>query len=104
MGKHREKEFKRYICRLIVEDGMNMAEVGRNMDIPYATVKTWVSNYRRDVAEGKPLHQATEKKKEYLTPNDYEEKLAAKDKELRQLKEEHKILKKAVHVFTQVHE
>ena len=48
MGTNRkyDPEFKREAVRLIIEEGMGIREVERNLGITYGVLKGWVQKYR----------------------------------------------------------
>lgn len=84
-----DHSFKREAIRW-VESGRRASEVSRDLDIPIQTLTRWLSIYRKDgencfVGSGK----RTSKKQ---VETDLE-------KRLRDLEEENKILKKAMHIF-----
>lgn len=83
-----------YNCKMeaiqLVESGRSATDVSRDLDIPIQTLTKWLSIYRKNdekafVGSGK------------LTPKKKSE--ADLQKRLRELEEENKILKKAMHIF-----
>lgn len=102
MRKHREAEYKEYVCRLVVEEKQKMSEVSRNLDIPYGTLRRWIDKYKQSLKDPAPSLQDSnqEQNKQYLTPSDYHQELKQQEKEIQKLQEENEILKKAMHVFT----
>lgn len=103
MPKHYDSEYKKYVCRLVVEENRKMAELSRELDISYSTLEKWVRSYRNQ----EKWRQTSQKKRGtstipvYKTPSDYEKEIKQQEKEVARLQEENAILKKAMHVFTQ---
>ncbi|UOQ91517.1 transposase [Halobacillus shinanisalinarum] len=90
MSKRYDKEFKLYAVKMVVEDGRKIAEVARELDLVHQTLNKWVTKYKEDkedsfVGSGN------------LSPRDAAE--YEKDKQIRDLKEEVAILKKAMGIF-----
>ena len=73
-----------------VESGRRASEVSRDLDIPIQTLTRWLSIYRKDGEKG---FFGSGKR----TSNTQVE--ADLEKRLRDLEEENKILKKAMHIF-----
>lgn len=91
MGKHFDYEFKMQTARMIVEERRKVTEVSRELNIPYDTLRNWVNVYRekqRAAVEGSGNVPANQKPVKDL------------EREIRELREENEILKKAMHVFT----
>lgn len=93
MGKRYEKEYKEYIAKLVVEEGRKRTELSYEMDIPYKTIARWVGEYKTSLLDG------TEKDA-YITPSEHKKHVALYQKEIKDLKEQNEILKKAMHIFT----
>ncbi|WP_409300131.1 transposase [Peribacillus sp. SCS-155] len=93
MGKHRDPEFKEYVAKLVVEEGRVAREVAYELEVPYPTLRRWVSEYK------KKLRNGTEKET-YITPAELKKLQKQHEKEIQQLREENEILKKAMHIFT----
>ncbi|HDT9060481.1 TPA: transposase [Staphylococcus pseudintermedius] len=74
----------------LVESGRRASEVSRDLDIPIQTLTRWVSVYRNDVEKGFVVSGKRTSKKQAE---------AGLEKRLRDLEEENKILKKAMHIF-----
>lgn len=106
MRKQYDTEYKRYACRLIIEEKQKMSEVSRNLDLPYGTLKGWIQQYEQEKGwvQKHQKSQEANRKPVYKTPSEYEKELATQAKELTKLQEENAILKKAMHVFTQSRE
>jgi len=93
MAQQYDEKYKMEIAQLIVQEGKVMAQVGRELDIPADTLRNWVNKYKReylsqDGSKGITLDQ---------------ESLEEKDKQIKDLKEEREILKKALHIFNKDH-
>lgn len=89
-GKRRQytDEFKAGAVRLVLDEGKEMAEVARDLDLTPSSLSTWVKRARADRSGGK-AGLTTEERAE----------LAALRKELRVVKMERDILGKAVAFF-----
>lgn len=92
MRKKYTPEYKEYVAKLVVEEGRKATEVAHELEIPYGTLTQWTDKYRKKVQS--PEEEIP------LTPSEYKKKMAAYEKELRHVKEENDILKKAMHIFT----
>lgn len=92
-------EFKEYVTKMVVLDGLKMTEVCAKLDIPYGTLKRWVQNYRNDQKRAEKEGQ-----KQLLTATEYKELYEKERKNTLDLQEENEILKKAMHIFTQAKE
>jgi len=86
-----DKDFKVNTVKLVLEEGKVAAQVARDLEISEKTLYGWITQYKNDakhsfVGSGhlKPEAQAT---------RDFE-------REIRELREENEILKKAVRIFT----
>jgi transposase len=93
MGTNRkyDPEFKREAVRLIIEEGMGVREVERNLGITYGVLKGWVQKYRyhQDAAFIGRIH-----------PHSPEAEIKRLRKENERLQRERDILKKAVAIFS----
>jgi len=85
------KELREEAVKLVTEDGLNMAEVGRRLDIPPQTVNNWVKAYKEGTLPG------IGKNKKPLT--EVEAELARARKELAEVRMERDLLKKAAAYF-----
>lgn len=110
MVRQYEAEYKEYVCRLVVEEGRTMAELGRELEIASTTIGGWVKAYKKKTG-WYDRHQAIQSKvaqdqaaKTFKTPSDYEKDLTDQAKRIQRLEEENAILKKAMHVFTRARE
>ena len=93
-GKSRQKrrsftdEFRAGAVRLVLDEGKTMAEVARDLDLGKSVLSVWVQRARADRTNGK-TGLTTEERTE----------LASLRKQVRQLKMERDILKKAAAFF-----
>lgn len=83
------KEFKAGAVRLVLEEGKSISEVGRDLDVHGSVVGGWVKQAKVDGGKGPPGALSTGEKEE----------LARLRKEVRQLRMERDILKKAAAFF-----
>ena len=83
------EEFKAGAVRLVLDEGKAIPQVARDLDLTESSVRNWVEQARADRGKGKPGALTTAEKEE----------LAALRKEVRQLKLERDILKKAAAFF-----
>jgi transposase len=84
------REFKLEAVRLVADRGMTVAEVARDLDIHDNVLRRWVRQYREDPAHAFP--GAGQMKPEQA-------EIAQLKKEIRKLKAERDILKKAAAYF-----
>jgi len=84
-------EFKAGAVRLVLEEGKSVSEVARDLDLTPSSLSSWVAQARADQGKGKPGALTTEEKAE----------LARLRKEVRTLRMERDILKKATALFAQ---
>jgi len=82
-------EFKAGAVRLVLDEGKKISEVARDLDLTASALRTWVERARADRGKGKPGVLTTEERAE----------LATLRKEVRQLRIERDILKKAAAFF-----
>lgn len=82
-------EFKAEAVRLVLEEGKNIPEVARDLDLTVTAFRSWVERARADQGKCKSGALTTEERQE----------LARLRKEVRQLKMEREILKKAAAFF-----
>ena len=90
MAKRYDKEFKLHAVKQVIEAGKPVAQVARELDIANQTLYKWVQKYKEDqndlfVGSGN-LRSEDKEMKEF-------------EKQLRDLKEENEILKKAMSIF-----
>ena len=93
MGTNRkyDPEFKREAARLIIEEGMGVREVERNLGITYGVLKGWVQKYRDHQDAAFIGH---------IDPQSPEAEIKRLRKENERLQRERDILKKAVAIFS----
>lgn len=82
-------EFRASAVRLVVEEGRSISEVARDLGLHRSVLDTWVSRAQADAGKGKPG---------VLTSSEREE-LTRLRKDVRILKMEREILKKAAAFF-----
>ena len=82
-------EFKAGAVRLVLEEGKTVAEVARDLDLTASALSQWVERARVDAGTGKAGS----------VTSDEREELARLRKEVRVLREEREILKKAAAFF-----
>lgn len=97
MKKHHNKEYKEYVSKLIVEEGRKGSDVAFELEIPYGTIRRWVTDYKEKINAGNEPEK-------YITPSEHQKILKQKEKEILRLQEENEILKKAMHIFTKSQE
>jgi transposase len=86
-----DPEFKREAVRLVVEEGLRIREVERNLGITHGVLKDWVRKHRdhKDAAHVGPLG-----------PQSSDAELKQLRRENERLRRERDILKKAVAIFS----
>ncbi|RYM05492.1 transposase [Sporolactobacillus sp. THM7-7] len=92
MGKQYDYDYREYVAKLVVDDGRKAREVAYELEIPKSTVNRWVASYRHKLNQGSSTKYQTQKEMERIQKE--------QEKEIRRLKEENEILKKAMHIFT----
>lgn len=85
------EEFKAGAVRLVLDEGKTIAQVARDLDLTPSGLREWVERARADRGKAKPGVLTTEERQE----------LARLRKEVRELKMERDILKKAAAWFAQ---
>ena len=92
MGNRRyDPDFKREAVRMVVEDGLGIREVERNLGITYGVLKGWIQKHR-DHQDAAFVGS--------ISPISPEAQLKQLRKENDQLRRERDILKKAVAIFS----
>jgi transposase-like protein len=86
-------EFKAEAIRLCSEPGQSIGKVARNLDLTETALRAWVKQAKVDAGNGPVGALTTAEKQE----------LAALRKEVRELKMEREILKKATAFFAKYH-
>ena len=81
-------EFKAGAVRLVLDEGKSVSEVARNLDLTASALRTWVERARADRTKGRTGLTTAER-----------EELARLRKEVRDLKFERDLLKKAAAFF-----
>ena len=89
--KSYEKEFKLSAVKMIIESGMSVSQVSRDLGINEATLHKWKKDYLSDQQQAFPG-------KGRMKPG--EEEISKLKKELHIVKMERDILKKAIAFFT----
>lgn len=87
-GKRYEESFKKETVKYITENNKSVAQVAREIDVNENTVYNWMKKYGQE-PEIKSVQSFSSSEAE----------LRALQKEMRELKEENDILKKAMHYF-----
>jgi transposase len=90
MGKHHDKEFKMQAARLVVEEGKKPKALAEELDVALGTLRNWISAYKDKEDEG------------FVGSGNVPPEIASvreMEKQIEDLKEENKILKKAMHIF-----
>lgn len=93
LSKHYDQEYKEYVAKLIEEDGRVASEVSYELEIAYSTIRRWTANYKKKMSKGS-------EEEKYITPGELTKLQKQHAQEVQRLKEENKILKKALHIFT----
>lgn len=86
-----DPEFKREAVRLVIEEGLGVREVERNLGITYGVLKGWVQKHR-DHQDAAFVGR--------IDPQSPEAELKQLRKDFEQLRRERDILKKAVAIFS----
>ena len=82
-------EFKAGAVRLVIDEGKTVSRVARDLDLTPSAIRKWVEQARTDRGQGKPGALTTEERAE----------LARLRKDVRELRMERDILKKAAAFF-----
>ncbi|QEM68229.1 transposase [Geobacter sp. FeAm09] len=93
MNMHRwyDPDFKREAVQMVVEEGLGVREVERNLGITYGVLKGWVQKHR-DYQDAAHVGR--------IAPESPEAELKRLRKENERLQRERDILKKAVAIFS----
>jgi transposase len=92
MGKRYDREFKIQACKLVVEQGYSLREAAERLGTTAWSIRGWIKKLRLEGALP-PKEQAA----------DTAEELKALRKEVKQLRLENEILKKATAYFAKDH-
>ncbi len=87
-GKRYDESFKKETVKYIAENNKSVAQVAREMDVNENTIYNWMKKYGQEPGV-----------KSVQSFSSAEAELRALQKEMRDLKEENEILKKAMHYF-----
>ena len=82
-------EFKAGAVRLVIDEGKTVPQVARDLDLTTSSVRNWVEQARTDRGKGKPGALTSEERAE----------LSRLRKDVRELRMERDILKKAAAFF-----
>ncbi len=92
-NKRYRKEFKLEAIKLVSEQGLTQSQAGKDLGVSQSILGRWCRSYKRDVGEAFPG-------KGKLVPQDAE--FRQLQKELRTVRMERDILKKAIAYFAEV--
>ena len=90
-SRNYDKQIKAEAVSLVIDNGKTIASVARELEIPKSTVGKWIENYKNNGTEAFVGSGN-------LSPENQRERDL--QKQLRDLEEENKILKKAMRIFT----
>lgn len=82
-------EFKAEAVRLVLEEGMSVSQVARDLDLTVSALRNWVKQAKIDAGKGAPGEPTSDELRE----------LRQLRKEVRELRMEREILKKAAVFF-----
>lgn len=86
------KETQDYIVKMIQEEGVKVREMSRKFEVGESTIHRWLKILRDQ-------EKQNSNGSKFITTKDHEKMQEQFQKELRALKEENEILKKAMHIF-----
>jgi transposase len=87
-------EFKAEAVKLVLEEGRSQSAVARELDLPSSVLSNWIQQAKTDAGKGKPGALTTAERQE----------LAQLRREVKQLRMEREILKKAAAFFAKENE
>lgn len=87
-----DQEFKEYAVKLVLDEEKPTAEVARELDMPYGTLTKWVRKYKKE-------QKIKAEELEYVTPSEHRKREKELLDEIKDLKEENAIIKKAARIF-----
>jgi len=90
-GRDFKPEFKRHCCELVENDKKSVTEVCKQFELDRQTLHRWLQEYRE-------LGEDTFADKSLLTKSAIAK---SQEREIKRLREENEILKKAIAYFTQ---
>ena len=90
MAKRYDTEFKLHAVKQVIEQGKTAAQVSRGLDLAQQTLSKWIQKYKEDQTE--PFVGSGNLRSEAKSMRELE-------KQLRDLKEENEILKKAMGIY-----
>lgn len=90
MAKRYDREFKLHAVKQVTQEGKTAAQVCRDLDIAQQTLSKWVQKYNEDTSE--PFVGSGNLRSEAQVLRNFE-------KQIKDLKEENEILKKAMGIF-----
>lgn len=95
MEKRKDKEFKEYVAKLIVDDGRKATEVAYELDLVPCTIRRWAHEY-----QDKKAQLVNPDPEQLMSTTELHQRLKNAERNLQERDEEIEILKKAMHVFT----
>jgi len=87
-----DHEFKQYAVKLVMDENKPMAEVARELDVPYGTLNKWVLQRRKE-------EKLKAEELEYVTPSEHRKREKELLDKIKDLEEENAIIKKAARIF-----
>jgi transposase len=94
--QHYNEEFKQRTVKYVQEQTKSIPDIAEELNIPAGTIRQWMSKYRQ--FDGEPSTERVRQLEQQL--KEKEHLLAAKERELEDVKDELTIVKKAVHIFS----
>ena len=94
--QHYNEEFKKQAVKYVQDQTKSLSEIAEDLNIPAKTLRQWMAKYRE--FHNEPSAQRVRQLE--LELKEKERLLAAKERELEDVKEELAIVKKAVHIFS----
>lgn len=87
--KRVDAQTKEVIIKSVTEDGAKVADIAGRYDVGPSTIHRWVKEYRESLTG-------------LVSESEAEKIKAAYEKKIRALEEENEILRKAIHVFSDI--
>ncbi|MFY0744033.1 transposase [Solibacillus silvestris] len=87
--KRVDAQTKEVIIKSVTEDGAKVADIAGRYDVGPSTIHRWVKEYRESLTG-------------LVSESEAEKMKAAYEKKIRALEEENEILRKAIHVFSDI--